>query len=134
MKEITINGETYDIATRQATGIVNAIMRAWQALGRPSDPLSTQGQKLMSVIIATWEDTYPYESREWYEMRKEYQLNELDVRTQVKKQTGGSLVSYPYYIYTIMKKVFPAIKLHDRTFCQRLVKVFPMFRMSEVRS
>ena len=129
-REVTINGEVYDIPTKHASAITEAIVKTWERLGEPEDPFSRQGEKLMNVIIATWEDTYPQESREWYEMRKEYQVEELDISTQVNRQTGRSLASYPMYIYNILRIVFPNVKFADRDTCMKLVKKYPIFRMA----
>lgn len=131
---ITIGEQTYEIPTKQAAAISKIISDVWEKLGRPETPLSESGEKLMKIIIATWEDTYPTESREWYEMRREYQNEESDIHTQIKGETGGSLASYPYYIYLVMKRVFPNIRLHEKEFCKKLVRKYPMFRMSTVRS
>ena len=63
MQEIVLNGETYEIPTKQANAISSAIAYAFTATGCPETPLSEQGKKVMEVIIATWEDTYPNLSR-----------------------------------------------------------------------
>lgn len=127
IKEISINGETYDIPHRQGAAITDLLVKMWEKLGKPEDPFSVSGEKLMQIIIATWEDTYPEESRQWYEDRKEYKLEELDIKTQVRRKTGRSLASYPYYIFTIMKIVFPKVKFSDRKIHMKMVKKYPMF-------
>ena len=130
MRSIAINGEDYDISTRQGGMIVNSLMYAWEKLGKPDTPLSESGQKLMTVIIATWEDTYPDESKRWYAMRQDYQENEMSIKQQVKQNTGRSLASYPSYIYMIMKRMFPKFKLGKRENVLKLIKRYPMFRMA----
>lgn len=129
-REIEIDGEVYDIPTRHAAAIVEAIVSTWERLGKPEDPFSREGEKLMRVIVATWEDTYPEESRRWYEERKEYQKEELDIRTQVSRQTGRSLASYPYYIYTILRKIFPKVKFGERKTAMKMAKKYPMFKFA----
>jgi hypothetical protein len=128
-KKIKIGNETYDIPTNQAIGVTNAIVLTWEKLGRPKTPFSETGKKLMEVIIATWRDTFPKESKDWLDMRKEYQKEELTTKEQVHRKTGRSLASYPYYIFQVMKKVFPKIKLADRKTAIKMVKHYPMFRM-----
>lgn len=129
-REITIDGETYDIPTRQATAVTSALMQMWERLGKPEDPFSDAGRKLMEVIIATWEDTFPVESAKWYQDRQEYQLEELSIQQQVRHETGRSLASYPYYIFQVMKIMFPSLKLSDRDVNIKMVKKYPIFRMA----
>lgn len=130
MKSITIENEVYDIPTRQASAISNAIAYVWEQTGRPESPLSESGEKVMKVIIATWEDTFPTQAYEWYKERQLYQSVELDIHTQVKNQTGRSLASYPTYIYKVMRKTFPKFRLGDRKNVIKLVKRYPMFQMA----
>lgn len=130
-KSITIDGEVYDIPTRQAVAVSSAISTIWKDLGRPRDPFCESGKKLMKVIIATWEDTYPELSKRWYEDRKETINSQMTAREQVHQHTGRNLASYPMYIYQIMKKVFPTVKLSDRKTCLKMVKHYPMFRLVE---
>lgn len=129
-QEVTVDGYTYDVPSNQAIVVTDLILRMWEKLGCPEDMFSESGQKLMSVIIATWEDTFPNESAQWYQERKDYQNEELDIRQQVSGNTGRSLASYPYYIYSVMKIVFPKVKFGDRNTVLKLVKHYPMFRMA----
>lgn len=127
---VKIDGVEYDYIPPQAVAASQVIAEMWLALGKPSDPLSETGQKLMKVIISVWEDSYPADSRIWYEERKDYQNNELTITEQVHKGTGRSLASYPKPIYDIMKKVFPMFDLANRENVLKLVKLFPMFRFA----
>ena len=110
---------------------------AWERLGRPQSPFTENGVKLMEVIIAMWEELDPQEAKRWYADRAEYQKEELDVSTQVQKHTGGSLASFPYMIFGMMKKFWPDVKVtgpNGRATCKKLCRRFPMFRMSKYRS
>lgn len=129
-KEFQINGETYDVPTNQAIVVTDLLIRMWDRLGKPSDPFSESGKKMMEVIIATWEDSFPVESRAWYEERKLYQKEENSITYQVHHETGRSLASYPYYIYSVMKIIFPKFKFSDRNTVLKLVKYYPMFRFA----
>lgn len=132
-RTIKIENEEYEIPTRQAIAVTNLIVAIWDKLGKPQDPFSESGRKLMEVIIATWEDTYPELSKQWYEDRKEYKNEELSIREQVHQHTGRSLASYPMYIYQIMKKVFPNVKLSNRETSMKMVKHYPIFQMANKR-
>lgn len=129
-KEVMVGGETYDVPTDQAIVVTDLIIRMWEKLGCPEDMFSESGQKLMAVIIATWEDTFPVESQRWYEERKLYQKEEKTTQEQVHQNTGRSLASYPYYIYSVMKIVFPKVKYSNRETVLKLVKHYPLFRFA----
>lgn len=131
IREMEIGGEVYDVVTPQGSAVVNAIMYTWRKLGKPKSPFSEAGKKLMEVIVATWEDTMPDDAAEWYEVRKEYKNAELSAKEQVKKNTGRSLASYPYYIFLILKKIYPGIKLSERETAMKMVKHFPMFKFTD---
>jgi hypothetical protein len=125
---IKINGEIYDEIPSTSVVASHWLVDVWLKLGKPDSPLSESGQKMTKVIIAVWEDLYPQDSKEWYEMRKEYQLNELSIPQQVQRQTGRSLASYPYPIFLMMKKIFPNFKLNKRGNVIKLLSLFPLFR------
>ena len=102
----------------------------WIRLGKPDTPFTDSGKKLVNVIIATWEELYPYEAKYWYEERRNYKKNELDITTQVHKGTGRSLASFPYPVFQMLRKVFPDIKFGDRRTAMRMARTFPIFQMA----
>ena len=104
------------------------LVDVWQQLGKPQDPLTPSGEKLMNVIIAVWQDLYPLEAKLWFAERLNYQKAELSITQQVHGHTGRSLASYPYPIYQMMKKLFPDFNRGERKNVLRLVRKFPMFR------
>lgn len=98
-------------------------------LGRPQNPLSSTGIKMMNVIIAIWQDLYPIESEQWINERKSHLLSEMSISSQVKLHTGRSLASFPWPVYQMMKKLFPLFKPQDRKNCIKMVKKFPIFKL-----
>ena len=84
----------------------------------------------MAVVLATWEELYPQEAKEWYEGRKEYQNAEMSLTEQVHRRTGRSLATYPFQVYQMLKRIFPDFKFSERNNCIKLVKKFPVFRMA----
>lgn len=129
-KQITIGQDIYEIPSEQATAITSYLVYAWEKLGKPQDPLSESGKKMMEVILATWEDTYPFEYHEWKSIRDEYQESEMEIHDQVKQQTGRNLAAYPMYVLQVMKRVFPNWDPIKRENCMALVKEYPIFRMA----
>lgn len=103
---------------------------AWVALGRPETPFTESGAKLVEILIGMWEELYPQDAREWYEARRDYKKEEMDITEQVHQKTGRSLASYPYQLFMVMKRFFPNVKLGDRKTCMKMVRRFPMFRFA----
>jgi len=122
--------DEYEIVPPQAVASARIISDMWIKLGRPKTPFTTNGEKLMNIIIAVWEDGYPRQRENWYKERKEYQNAELDITTQVYRHTGRSLASYPLPIYNMMKRVFDGFDPAERKNCIKMVKKWPAFRMA----
>lgn len=127
---INIDGEEYEEIPAVSVKASEIIVEMWEELGRPSNPFTDSGEKLLDIMIAVWEDLYPKDSREWFAARKEYQDHEMSIGEQVKKRTGRSLASFPMPLYKMMKQVFTDVKLTERETCMKLIKRWPMFRMA----
>lgn len=127
---ITIDGEVYDIIPSEFNAASKALTDMYLKLGSPDDPLSTQGEKIMKIIIAVWEDLQPEQAKQWYAERMEYKNNEMTIREQVHKKTGRSLASYPSLVYKLMKAIFPKYSLSNRENNIKLVQKYPIFQMA----
>lgn len=125
-----IDLKEYQVIPADKATAVKVLVDMWERLGKPDSPLTTNGEKLMNVAIATWEDLFPHESSEWIKMRADYQDNELSISEQVSKGTGRSLASYPMYIYRIMEALFPKFKSADRENAMLMARKWPIFRMA----
>lgn len=125
-----LNLDEYEVIPPQAVASANILTDFWIRLGRPNTPFTPAGEKLMKLIIATWEDGYPKEMREWYKDRQDYQKAEMGITEQVHQRTGRSLASYPMPIYNMMKKLFVGFDPTERKNCIKLVRKWPMFRMA----
>jgi len=128
-----VNISDYEEVPELAIGGSKYAVDIWVRLGRPTTPFSVSGAKLVDALITMWQELYPAQAKDWYATRAEYQKAELDVQEQVRKETGGSLASYPLPLFQMMKKVFPTIKLGERETCKKMIRKWPMFRMSQVR-
>lgn len=127
---VEIGGEEYEVLPDVVNEALIAIMLTWDKLGRPKTVFSESGEKLMQVIIATWQDLYPKESRDWLQARLEYKRDEKSISQQVSSHSGRSLASIPLYIHKIMKAVFKEDTNLDRKYYIKLVKDFPIFQMA----
>jgi len=128
IKGIEVDGDIYDIPTKQAIAISNLLVNVWVKLGKPQSPLEGKGVDMMEIIISSWKDTMPKEARLWKKDRDEHLAAEMDVKEQVKKKTGRILASYPGMVHMLMKIVFPKFSSGKRENVVKLVKLFPIFR------
>jgi len=122
--------DKYQVVPPQQNAVSKVLSEMWITLGKPATPLTKSGQKMMEIIIATWEDLFPKESKEWLKDRADYKKAEKSISEQVKKRTGRSLASYPFYIYQVMKTLFPNFDPTERRNCFKMVKKWPMFQFA----
>lgn len=122
--------DDYYVVPKEIVAVSKILSDMWDKLGRPNTPLSPQGEKLMNILIASWEDLLPEEAVDWKEKRTQYQVFEKTIHQQVKGRTGRSLASYPMYIYKIMKHLFPEFDATKRQNCFKMIKKWPIFRMA----
>ena len=128
LKEIKLNGEVYSTVPQEAIMVSKWLVDVWVRLGKPQNPFTPSGAKMMDVIIASWEDLYPVDSQIWYNERRDHLGAELSISTQVSRHTGRSLASFPYPIFQMMKTIFKDFKPAERKNCLKMVKKWPMFR------
>lgn len=125
---VSVNGDIYDVIPKEVNAATRAIEFSYNKVGRPTDPLSTAGKKVVAVMIAVWEDLYPEQSRSWFKVREEYKINEMSIKEQSRKKTGRSLASLPKPIYKMFQVLFPEFKLNNRDNFIKLCKAFPIFQ------
>jgi len=125
-----INLQDYEVIPPHLSTLTLYITNLWEGLGKPTDPLSSQGQKLVNFIFDAYEELYPEEYKAWREAIKEYQSAEKSIHEQVKYHTGRSLISYPTWVYHILRKVFPAFNFHKRENAMKMAKTFRQFQVA----
>lgn len=127
---IKIGNDIYDEIHPQAVVASKVVTDMWLQLGKPTDPFSEAGKKLVDLIIAVWEDCYPNDAKEWRAARAEYQGAEKTIQEQVRQKTGRSLASYPYAVFAMMTAVFSGFDPAERKNCIKMVELWPMFRFA----
>ena len=130
-KTIKVGNEIFEEIPSKAVAASKVLQDLFIKLGKPLTPLSKHGEQMMRFLIATWEDLYPKEVKEWSETVKDYRKEEMSIGQQVHNQTGRSLASIPFPIYQMMKKVFPEYKLEDKKAFKKFLETFPMFKMTK---
>lgn len=121
--------EYYEEFTLEQVKAAEALFNVWEKAGMPETPFSKSGKIVMDAIFDVWELVMPQEYNEWVEARKEYQQAEKTIKEQVKQRTGRSLASYPPLVFTLIKKIFPNLKL-DRQTHIRFAREYPLLRFA----
>lgn len=130
-KSVNIDGEIYDIPSDFSIALSTELVRVWVGLGQPTDLFTVAGDKMMKVIIASWEDAFPAEAASRREDLISIKSEQMTTKEQIKGHTGRQLASIPYYIMKLMKAIFKENKLGDRENMIKLVKLYPMFSLVE---
>ena len=128
-KTISVNGVEYEIPTRQATAIASILARAFFTFGKPETVVSENGKKLMTVIIAAWEDSFPAESDTWYNQRRAELANQRSLHDSVVAG-GSNSITYPYWLFQMMNWAFPNDRWANKETVSYLWDNFPVFRSS----
>lgn len=108
---------------------IDYLVGIWEGVGKPTEPFSKSGLKVLAAMIEAWKVLMPEEYLGWKQVRDEYQSSELDVHDQVKKKTGRIVVSMPRLFITLFHKLFPGYDT-DRKFFIKLGRHFPIFRFA----
>ena len=128
---ITVDDEEYEVIPSASVSASRMLIDAYEKLGKPEDPYSAAGEKLMEVIYSIWQDLYPKEHQQWLQNKRDYKSMEMTASEQARKQTGRSLATVPSPVYKLMKKVFPNFRLSSRDSWIKFVKRYPQYRMTE---
>lgn len=108
---------------------VDYLIKIWESVGRPTEPFSKSGLRVVEAIIEVWKVILPEEYVEWKKIRDDYQRSEKDIHTQVREGTGRISVSMPRLFVTLIHKMFPDYKM-DKSFFVKLAKHFEIFRFA----
>lgn len=88
--------------------------------------------KFIDAILKVWRALYPEEYSTFVSELKEELTIERSVREHV---TGGGYqpVSYPIRFYDMCKLFFPKLKIQDKEFVRKFVRLFPEFKATKYR-
>lgn len=128
MPDVQVGEDTYDVPTAARLLYAEYITRVWEKLGCPRTIYSDAGKKLVEALIYGWEKTYVQDAVARRIERAEYQANEMEIKDQVRKETGRSLASIPTMILFLMRRLFSEDMPFKREWHIYLVQHFDFFR------
>lgn len=126
----TFSLDDYEVVPPYLSQATAMIVELWVRSGCPSSPLSSSGRKLVDFVFSCYKELFPEDYSSWLKTMKEYKANELSVHEQVHKRTGRSLLSYPYWVFAVLKVVFPGFDFVKRENALKIAKLFPQFRIA----
>lgn len=88
--------------------------------------------KFLDALVTMWKALYPSEYKTWIKELKDELTIERSVREHVK---GGGYqpVAYPVRFYEMCKLFFPKLKIQEKEFVRRFVRLFPEFKATNYR-
>lgn len=133
---IRIDDEDYEIINDEARMLTVHIVDLFHRLGIPSDltvhDMNEVSWAFISRIVQLWKRFFPEEYRDWV-AGMEYELKyERPVR-QAIKGGGYTPISYPARVYNLIHVFLPDLKMQDREFAKKFVKLVPEFKNTNYR-
>lgn len=123
----------YTIIPPHLSSATQMIVELWDKVGRPTDPLSSSGKKVVHFVFECYKELFPSEFKQWLDERKEYQVHEKSIPEQVRNHTGRSLLSYPYWVFMVLRNVFPHFDFVKRENALKIAACFPQFQIANKR-
>lgn len=119
----------YDIPTDEAIAITTGLMRVYEKLGKPQDLSTNTGWVLMDNIFQVWKRIYPNEVRSWAHDLDQDLQDEKTIKELVKNDVGMyNPITYPPALFSLIKSMFPEIKLNDRKLIKQMTDRYPILK------
>mgnify|MGYP000859417653 CR=1 FL=1 len=136
MKTITIDNEDYEIVSDEARMLTEHLIDLKKKLGLPDtltvNDLTPSVWKFVERLVIVWRRFFPYEYRDWVVGME----NELKYERPIKQAIlagGYTPISYPMRLYNLMHVFFPNLKMQDKKFIKKFLRVVPEFKNTNYR-
>jgi hypothetical protein len=130
MSNVLPDEYVYEQASPETTAIATGLMKIWEKLGKPDDPMSATGFLVIDNIVQVWLRFYSDELEQFTKDIKQELTVERSVR-ESNKQGGYFMISYPPHLYQLLKAMFPDIKLQDKAFIKHFLFRYPQFKATQ---
>jgi len=136
MNTITVNNETYEVATDEARMLTVHLVDLFKKLGIPQD-LTTEDMtpatwRFIERIIEVWRHFFPDEYMDWVAGMK----YELEVERPIKAHIKGGTytpISYPMRVHNLIQVFLPKLRLQDKGFIKKFLRRVPEFKNTNYR-
>lgn len=128
---LTLDDETFQIASEEQILSVEYIERVWRKAGRPRVLEGETPWKVVDAIMQVWMALYPWEVKAW---RKNLQEEQMYERTphEVNTENGGYFpIAYPTTLVNLLRVKFPGIPLADHDLIKKFVERYPILKVTQ---
>jgi len=136
MDIINVENEDYEIINDEARMLSVHLVDLFRKLGIPNDitasDMNDTAWMFVARVIQLWKHFFPGEYADWVAGMK-YELEvERPIRQHIK---GGTYtpISYPMRVHSLLQVFMPSVKLQDKTFIKKFVRLFPEFKNTKYR-
>ena len=122
----------YETPTEQELLTITFLDKLATKLGNPPDINTEAGLKLMDGIIGVWQKHFPQEVEDWIHDVKIDLAWEKDLSYLASNKSAGyNPAGYPPKLFSIIKTMFPDMKLQNRKIFMKLLQLYPgLFKTS----
>lgn len=125
---LNIDGQEYEFVPEEARVLTEYLFTLYDKLGLSSDitasELSPSAWKFIEQVFITWRAGYPSEYQDWVDSVQHELKYERPIQEAIKKG-GYTFMAYPQRAFDLLKVFFPNVKLNDRAFMRKLIKIIP---------
>lgn len=136
MENIRIENEDYEVVSDEARMLTVHLVDLFKRLGLPKDltvnDMTPVAWKFIERIVVLWKQFFPYEYYDWIEGMKNELKYERPIKLAIK--SGGYVpISYPMRLYRLLGVFFPSLKLQDKKFIKKFLRIVPEFKNTNYR-
>jgi hypothetical protein len=131
MKYIKVEDEEYEVVPDEARMLTDHLVHLSDKLGLPDDltvhDMTPSAWVFVERVVTLWRHFYPREYYDWVQGMEVELKYERPVREAVKGG-GYSPIAYPMRVYRLLNIFFPKLKLQDKEFTKKFIRVVPAFK------
>lgn len=129
---MSVNGVTYEPASKLATAYMLGLIKVWDKLGNPTDCSTNTGWLMIDNIMQVWDKAWPQEKAQWIKEIKTELTVERSIRASV--EAGGYFpMSYPTRLYNMIHTLLPNQKLNNKLFIRQFIGRYPFLKTTNYR-
>lgn len=133
MPAITINNETFEIASEETRIASEYIHKVWLAAGKPTALINESAWKVMDALIQVWGGCYPHELEAWKQNLVDEQSVERTPHEANKTNGGYFPISYPTRLFDLIKVYFKHDQLADRALIKKFIQRYPILKRTKYK-
>lgn len=129
--DIKVDNQIFEIVPDEARLAAEYIHKVWIGSGRPNRLEGESAWKVMDSLFQIWGACFPQELLDFKQTIQEDQALERSVHDANKADGGYFPISYPMRLMQFMKVYFPNERFQDHNLILKLVRRYPMLKVTK---